>query len=301
MREFRELLSRILVEGEWRDNRTDQRARSVFGHYMRFDLQEGFPLVTEKAVPFKSVIAELVGFIRGYTSAEDFRRLGTNIWNDNANNPGTPLKPNSWLLSPWRKGEDDLGRIYGAQWRDWQGPEYLADAGLGNMVPQRIVVDQLARMIEGLMSDPFGRRHIVSAWNPGELHQMALPPCHVLFQCYVSESNYLDLQMYQRSADVFLGIPFNIASYAALLELIAAITGYTPRNLYMCLGDAHLYENAVDGAREVLRRETLPSPSLKVSVRDMGSVYATLNAVRVEDFELINYQHHPAIKVEMAV
>lgn len=284
MNEFQSLVGRTLLEGEWRDNRTAQRARSIFGHHMRFDLRLGFPLVTTKHVPFKSVVAELVGFIRGYTNAADFRALGTRIWDANAN------KTQSWLLNEHRRGTDDLGRIYGAQWRGWRVEP------LDEVVGEYRTIDQLANLIAGIKRDPFGRRHIVSAWNPAEMDQMALPPCHVLFQCFVSEQGFLDLQMYQRSADIFLGVPFNIASYAALLEVLALATGLQPRYLLMCLGDAHLYDAAIDGAHTVMQRTALRLPQLSVA----WSEGKTIDELEVSDFQLSGYGHHPAIPVEMA-
>lgn len=319
---FRDLIYATMDQGEWRGNRTSQDALSAFGHYMTFDLRKGFPLVTEKEMPFKSIIAELVGFIRGYSSAAQFRELGTNIWNANANHPGTADKPNSWLLSNFRRGEDDLGRIYGVQWRDYRSIQFFpsgeglsekitsgqagdfadvewADTlsyGPGYYAQRRI--DQLRNLLNGLVHDPFGRRHLVSAWNPGEMDQMALPPCHILFQCYVTKDRHIDLQMYQRSADVFLGIPFNIASYAAMLHWIAKMTGYQPRYLKMCLGDYHIYSEAQEACMLVLDREPLPMPDLVMHT----DPEADIDDVKVEDFELVGYESHPAIKdVAMAV
>lgn len=237
--------------------------------------------MTLKAVPFKSVIAELIGFIRGCTNVAQFQELGTGIWNQNA-------EADYWLKNPNNKGDGDLGRIYGAQWRGWLPADYTFG------MP---AIDQLQLLVHGLINDPTGRRHIVSAWNPAELDQMALPPCHILFQCFVSSDGYLDLQMYQRSADVFLGVPFNIASYAALLAYLSALTGYRPRFLKMTLGDAHLYEGQIEVAEEMVTRDCRPLPSLVVNA-DRGD---TLGEIEVDDFMLSHYNPHPALRVPMVV
>lgn len=320
MEQFKKLLAHVLDNGEWRGNRTAQRSKAVFSYNMSFDLREGFPMVTVKQVPFRSVIAELVGFIRGYKNAADFRSLGTTIWDANANQ--TP----AWLASPYRHGEDDLGRIYGAQWRKWKsgpcavptgrqgsrqlgphsGGRFFRDGGylanettsefkdLTSYLPE---VDQLQNLIYALKHNPGDRRHIVTAWNPGELDQMALPPCHILFQCFVSNDGFLDLKMYQRSADIFLGIPFNIASYAALLTLLAHLTGYKPRFLHMDLGDTHLYENQIEGAKECLQRTPLKLPQLVLGCKEDLHI----DDLCVSHFALLDYKHHTPIKVEMVV
>ena len=282
MKSYKELIQKTLANGEWHSNRTAQQTVSIFGHHMSFDLREGFPLVTEKFVPTKPVIGELVGFIRGYTNSNDFKALGCGIWDDNANS-------DYWMANPNRQHvEGDLGRIYGAQWRGWRA----LDAG-----NWPIEIDQLYNLIEGIRRDPHGRRHIVSAWNVGELDEMALPPCHVLFQCHVSKHGYLDMQMYQRSVDVFLGLPFNIASYAALLSLIAQYVGLQPRFLHMALGDCHLYENQIDGAELVLERDSRALPKLEITT----TALCPLDEVAPSDFVITGYDPHPAIKVAMVV
>jgi thymidylate synthase len=281
MQQVKDLVSEILAEGEWRENRTSQMTLGLFGRYLRFDIRKGFPLVTLKRVPFKSVMAELCGFIKGYTNAKQFEELGTTIWNANA-------QSDYWLANPNNLGNGDLGRIYGAQWVDWRGSDY--DYSLSG-------INQLQNLVDGLTKDPYGRRHIVTAWNPAELDDMALPPCHILFQCYVSMDGHMDLMMYQRSCDVFLGLPFNIASYAALLTYLAALTNYKPRNLVMALGDVHLYENQVALAREMVQREPMPLCCVEVETTQGQS----LSDVMPEHFKLFGYESHPALSVPMVV
>ena len=282
MQQYRELISDILLRGEERKWRNGHTGISIFDARMEFDLREGFPLEGLKKVPFKTgVVGELIGFIRGYTNAADFRALGCNVWNQNAN------EEPSWLNNPARKGHDDLGRIYGAQWRDIR----VQDGG------SYAVVDQLWQLLAGLRSDPHGRRHVVSAWNPAELHLMALPPCHMFFQCYVSNDGHLDLKMYQRSADAFLGIPFNIASYATLMHILAHFCNLVPRRLIMDLGDAHLYTNQIDLAHEMLKRSCPELPDLELNTDGWES----LMHIQPDDFALNGYRPHAAMNCEMAV
>lgn len=277
MQQFKDLVARILNDGEPRQWRNGHTGLGCFDHQMKFDLRLAFPMVTLKRTPWSPIIGELIGFLRGYTSAADFRNLGCNVWNQNAN------EEPSWLANPYRKGTDDLGRIYSAQWRDVRDSTYTQ-------------IDQIANLIDGLINDPHGRRHVVSAWNVAELHQMALPPCHMFFQCYASaDGRWLDLKMYQRSADVFLGVPFNIASYAALLHILAGLVGRRPRHLTMDFGDVHLYTNTIAHSRELLTRECLPLPTLKV-----GTLY-DVDQITPENFELCGYQSHGALRAEMAV
>jgi thymidylate synthase len=282
MQQYREMTSFILMNGEARQWRNGHTGISVFDYRMEFDLRAGFPLVSLKHVPFMGqCLGELLGFLRGYTSAADFRKLGCTIWDLNANN-----EPN-WLANPARNGHDDLGRIYGAQWRDIRvesGGSYA-------------VKDQMWELINGLRNDPHGRRHVVSAWNPAELHLMALPPCHMFFQCYVSNDGHLDLKMYQRSADTFLGVPFNVASYATLMIILGKLTGLTPRRLIMDFGDAHLYTDHLEKATIMISRPALPMPILECGIDPDQPV----ETIEPDQFNLVGYESHPAIKASMAV
>lgn len=264
MRPYLDLLQRILEEGVDKPDRTGTGTRSVFGHQMRFDLGEGFPVVTTKKVHLKSVIYELLWFVRGGTNVGWLNQRGVTIWDE------------------WADEDGELGPIYGAQWRSWRG------AGGGT-------VDQLAEVVESIRTDPHSRRHIVSAWNVAELPQMRLPPCHLLFQFWVGEGR-LSCQLYQRSADVFLGVPFNVASYALLTAMVAQVCELPPGELVITLGDAHLYANHFEQARLQLEREPRPLPTLALdpSVR------------RIDDFEFEHvavegYDPHPHIAAPIAV
>lgn len=289
MKQYVDLLQLLLEQGERREQARGMPTYGLFGHYLSFDLREGYPLVTVKEVPFKSVIAELVGFLQGADDAATFRKLGTKIWDANAD-------ADYWVTNPNRKYPGDLGRIYGVQWASWRSVASYRDNGDGTRTPMIGVTDQLRTLIDGLIENPQGRRHIVTAWNPGELDQMALPPCHVMFQCYVSSDGYLDLQMHQRSCDAFLGLPFNIASYAALLTYLAAVCGYKPRHLKITLGDVHLYENQLEAAHKAVGRIPMPLPQMHVRIREGG-----IAGLEVDDFILENYQSHPKIPVPMVV
>lgn len=264
MEQYHSLLRRILEEGTDKPDRTGVGTRSVFGHQMRFDLAQGFPLVTTKKVHLKSILHELLWFLRGDTNVQYLRDHGVSIWDE------------------WADADGNLGRVYGAQWRSWQKP----DGG---------TVDQIANLVQGLRKDPHSRRHLVVAYNPGEVDQMALPPCHAFFQFYVAKDR-LSCQLYQRSADVFLGVPFNIASYAALTMMVAQVVDLEPGEFIHTLGDAHLYRNHTEQALLQLSRERRPLPRLVINpeVRD-------LFAFNYEDFSLQGYDPHPAIKAEVAV
>jgi thymidylate synthase len=266
-------LKYVLENGVDKPNRTGVPARSVFGMQMRFNLENGFPAITTKKLFFNSVVAELLWFISGSSDVKDLNKLGSHIWDANAQAP---------YWKPKAKFDGDVGRIYGVQWRSWQTKDGKT-------------IDQLKEVIEKIKSDPYDRRLIVSAWNPGELDQMALPPCHILFQFYVN-GDKLSLQMYQRSADMFLGVPFNIASYSLLLSMVAQITGLKPYEFIHTLGDAHIYHNHFQQVREQLSRKPFPPPQLWLNpeIKD-------INDFKMEDIKLINYNHHPAIKAEMAV
>lgn len=285
MKAYLDLVQRIFAEGEMRSNRTGTATLGVFGGTFTHDLLDGFPLLTTKKMALKNVAAELAGFVAGVTSAAAFRALGTKIWDQNANEePG-------WLANPHRAGENDLGRIYGAQWRGWCSPAYDE----GGMLCGVGHTDQLQNLIDGIKRDPYGRRHIVTAWNPGELNRMALPPCHILFQCYVRQGGFLDVQMHMRSTDVFLGLPYNIASYAMLTHLIAILTGLLPGRLMLTFGDLHIYEDHLEQMREQARRAPLPLPELTVRWIDK------LEHVTPDIFQIHGYNSHPALAGKMAV
>jgi thymidylate synthase len=264
VQQYLSLLRRILDEGTAKSDRTGTGTLSVFGHQMRFDLAAGFPLVTTKKVHTRSVFAELLWFLRGDTNVKWLRDRGVTIWDE------------------WADEFGDLGPVYGYQWRSWPKPDGT-------------YVDQLAGVVEGLRKDPDSRRHLVSAWNVADLPAMALAPCHALFQFYVADGR-LSCQLYQRSADAFLGVPFNIASYALLTHMVAQVTGLRVGDFVHTLGDAHLYTNHLDQARLQLTREprSLPSLLLDESVRD-------LDDFDLEDIRLEGYDPHPGIRAPIAV
>jgi thymidylate synthase len=264
MLQYLDLLRKVLDEGAQKADRTGTGTKSIFGHQMRFDLAQGFPLITTKRLHVKSIVHELFWFIRGDTNLKYLNENGVRIWDE------------------WADENGDLGPIYGAQWRSWP-------------MPDGTHIDQLANVIAMLRRNPDSRRLIVTAWNPGEVEKMALPPCHCLFQFYVAKGR-LSCQLYQRSGDVFLGVPFNIASYALLTHMAAHVAGLKPGEFIHTLGDAHLYANHVKQAREQLRREPLPLPRLAIK-RDVGD----LSDFRYEDFEFVGYQSHPHIAAPVAV
>ena len=264
MRQYHDLMHRILDEGVRRGDRTGTGTLSVFGHQMRFDLARGFPLVTTKKLHIRSIVHELIWFLSGDTNIAYLKDNGVRIWDE------------------WADENGDLGPVYGRQWRSWPTP----DGGH---------VDQIDQLVEELKTNPESRRHIVSAWNVGELDAMELPPCHCLFQFYVAEGR-LSCQLYQRSADVFLGVPFNIASYALLTHMVAQVVGLAPGDFVHTLGDAHLYQNHLEQARAQLGRKPRPLPNLVLNpaVRDIF-------AFRFEHIAVENYDPHPHIKAEVAV
>jgi thymidylate synthase len=264
MRQYLDLLQRILDEGHAKSDRTGTGTRSVFGHQMRFDLADGFPLVTTKKVHLKSIIYELLWFLRGDTNIRYLNEHGVTIWDE------------------WADEQGELGPVYGYQWRSWTGRE-----------PESI--DQITSVIEQIRTNPDSRRLIVSAWNVADLGAMALPPCHLLFQFYVADGR-LSCQLYQRSADVFLGVPFNIASYALLTLMTAQVTDLQPGEFVLTLGDAHLYENHLEQARLQLAREPNPLPTLRIE----PSVKSIFD-FQYEHFRLENYDPHPHIKAPIAV
>ena len=259
MRGYLDLVRTILDQGEQREDRTGTGTLSIFGAQVRYDMREGFPILTTKKVLFSAVVRELLWFLRGSTNINDDLTQHTPIWD------------------AWADADGNLGPIYGHQWRNWGGQG----------------IDQIQQAIDLIKDEPHSRRIIVSAWNVGDLPKMALPPCHAFFQFYV-QGNRLDCQLYQRSADVALGVPFNIASYALLTELIANECGLRPGFFVHTLGDAHIYTNHVDGLRQQLEREPYPLPRLRVADKPLGDI-------QFEDIELDGYQHHPFIKFKVAV
>jgi thymidylate synthase len=290
MKQYLNLLEKTLEEGKWQQNRTGVPTKRLAGGMLEFDLKDSFPAVTTKKLAFNAVKGELIGFIRGYDTAEQFRSLGCKVWDQNAN------ENQMWLDNPYRMGHDHLGRIYGVQWRSWTPP---GEFGVDNEI------DQLANAVRDIIHNPTSRRILVTAWNPGELDQMALPPCHMTYQLLVDvESNELSLCMYQRSCDMFLGIPFNIASYALLLELIAAATGKRAGKLIMFLADVHIYQNHVEQVLEQLKRRTMPLCQLAIKedfFYRSEDPMKRLELCEPSDISLDNYVSHLPIKGEMAV
>lgn len=282
MKQYHELLNDILENGEERNDRTGMGTISVFGRNLRFDLRRGFPAITTKKLAWKAVVGELLWFIEG---SKDERRLAE-ITHGTKEGAVTIWTPNS--LAPYwknkKKFDGDVGRIYGVQWRRWRKP---FNGGY---------VDQLENLINSLKNDPHGRRHILTAWNPGELDEMVLPPCHMMAQFYVSNNNELSCQMYQRSVDAFLGLPFNIASYALFTHMIAQVCGYRAKELVINMGDVHLYKNHIEQTKTQLQRDLLASPSLVLNP-DIKEI----DKFTMKDIHLLNYTSHEAIKGEMAV
>lgn len=264
MKQYQDLLRLVLEQGASKSDRTGTGTRSLFGHQMRFDLSAGFPVLTTKKLHLRSIIVELLWFLRGETNVRYLHEHNVTIWDE------------------WARADGELGPVYGKQWRSWQ-------------TKSGETVDQISQVIEQIRKSPDSRRHIVSAWNVGEIGEMALPPCHCLFQFYVAGGK-LSCQLYQRSADVFLGVPFNIASYALLTLMMAQVTGLEPGDFVHTFGDVHLYNNHVEQAALQLERAPRPLPTMKLnpSVRD-------LFAFTPADFELVGYDPHPHIKAPVAV
>lgn len=323
MKQYLDLVRDVLENGSWQANRTGIRTKSLPGAMMKFDLQEGFPAVTTKKLAFKSAIGELVGFLRAYRSAADFRALGCKVWDQNANeNP-------QWLASPYRLQEDDLAAVYGVQWRQWpaykvidvtqpNGPAQVLDAlgkgyqNLGTLPDNRVLlykaVDQLRECLDTIIKDPGSRRILFHGWNCAQLDEMALPPCHLLYQFLVNqERGEINLCLYIRSNDIGLGSPFNLCEGAALLHLVGRLTGYTPRWFTYFIGDAHVYENHIPMLEEQLKRDPFEAPRLQLSDRipdyAVTGQYAPewLEKVEPTDFWLEGYQHHPPLTAPMAV
>lgn len=299
MKQYHDLLIDILENGEERDDRTGVGTRSVFGRNLRFDLRRGFPAITTKKLAWKAVVGELLWFIEGSSSE---RRLAE-ITHGSREGTVTIWTPNA-LASYWKdkaEFEGDLGRVYGVQWRHWRKHQERLNFGPAHLGGQRIAVDrteidQLKNLVEGLKNDPNGRRHILSSWNVGELDQMALPPCHVMSQYYVNKNKELSCHMYQRSVDVFLGLPFNIASYALLTHMIAHHCGLKVGELIISTGDTHIYKDHVEQVQEQLSRTEFPLPTLYLNY-DKKSMFQFV----MEDILLDGYQSHGTIKAKMAV
>ena len=264
MRQYLDLLNRVMTDGTQKNDRTGTGTRSIFGHQMRFPLAEGFPLLTTKKLHLKSIIYELLWFLQGDTNVKYLQEHGVRIWNE------------------WAGTDGSLGPIYGYQWRSW--PDYHGGS-----------VDQIAQAVETIKNNPDSRRIIVCAWNVAQIDEMALPPCHTLFQFYVADGR-LSLQLYQRSADIFLGVPFNIASYALLLMMMAQVTGLQAGDFVHTLGDAHIYTNHFNQVREQMNRDPRPLPTMKINP-DVKSIFD----FKYEDFTLENYNPHPHIKGVVAV
>jgi thymidylate synthase len=265
MRQYLDLLADVRTHGEQRDDRTDTGTVSLFGRQLHFDLQDGFPVVTTKRIHLKSVFHELLWFISGSTNVGYLQDNDVSIWDE------------------WADEDGELGPVYGSQWRSWPDP----DGGS---------IDQLADVIDNIRHNPTSRRHVVSAWNPADLDDMALPPCHVLFQFYVSDGERLDCQLYQRSADLFLGVPFNITSYATLTHMVAQVCGLKPGTFVHTFGDAHIYTNHLDQVDTQLEREPYNRPSLELNP-DVDQI----DGFTYDDITVHDYDHHPAISGDVAV
>ena len=287
MKAYLDLLQFILENGDKKEDRTNTGTISSFGHQLAFDLEDGFPAVTTKSLAWKGVVSELLWFLEG---SDDERRLAeirfgkdrselidlskySTIWTDNADNQGKQL---GYENTEYKK---NLGPVYGVQWRNWGG------------------IDQIANLLENLHKNPDGRRHILSAWNVGDIEKMALPPCHVMSQFYVNNGT-ISCHMYQRSADMFLGVPFNIASYALLLCIFGKILNLKPKRFVHSFGDAHIYMNSVDQVKEQLSRTPMKPPELSIPEIDSLS---DISNYEIDDFKLLNYEHHPAFKAKMAI
>ena len=264
MKQYLDLMQKVLNEGQKKSDRTGTGTLSIFGHQMEFDLSDGFPLVTTKKVHLKSIVHELIWFLQGSTNISYLKENGVSIWDE------------------WADENGDLGPVYGAQWRSWP------DGNNGT-------IDQIQNLIQGIKTNPDSRRHIVSAWNPALVDEMALPPCHSLFQFYVADGE-LSCQLYQRSADIFLGVPFNIASYALLTHMVAHVCNLKARKFVHTFGDAHLYLNHLEQAKLQLSRDTKLLPQLKLN-SDVKNIFD----FKFEDIEIINYESHPSISAPIAV
>jgi len=287
---YLDALQNILVNGDDRPDRTGTGTKSIFGLQMKFDLEEGFPAVTTKKLAWRAMVSELLWFISGSGDEYHLREIlhgsryseKKTIWTDNA-------LANSWVSKRLQRHPGDLGRIYGVQWRRWRKPLIRVN----KVVLQNH--DQLLELISGIKEDPYSRRHIISAWNPGEIEMMALPPCHIMSQFYVNNGK-LSCHMYQRSADMFLGIPFNIASYALFTHMIAQVCNLSVGELIISLGDAHIYNNHIDQVKEQLSRKPFPVPTLKLNPE-----ISVITDFEMDDIWLENYECHDIITAPMAI
>ena len=323
MKQYLDLVRTILETGTWQENRTGIRTISMPGAMLRFDLQQGFPAVTTKKLAFKSAIGEMIGFLRASRSAADFRELGCKVWDANANeNP-------QWLANPYREGPDDLGGVYGVQWRQWPAYKILAEDASARIedarargyrivtrfeedgVPKVLLykaIDQLRQCLDTIMRNPTDRRILFHGWNPAVLEEIALPACHLLYQFVPNVvRREISLCLYIRSNDVGLGTPFNLAEGAALLALVARLTGYTPRWFTYFIGDAHIYENQLAMLERQLERTPYESPTLSIAARVPSFVETGryepewLEKVEPSDFSLVGYRHHEPLTAPMAV
>jgi thymidylate synthase len=323
MQQYLDLVRQIFEQGSWQENRTGIRTLSIPGAMLRFDLEQGFPALTTKKLAFKSAIGELVGFLRASRNAAEFRALGCKVWDQNAN------ENKQWLANPYRLGEDDLGPVYGVQWRQWPAYKVLprtenrqiqsalekgfslvgafSEGGVEQVLLYK-AVDQLRQCLDTIMSNPADRRILFHGWNWAQLDEMALPPCHLLYQFLANKSKgELSLCLYVRSNDVGLGTPFNLTEGAALLHLVARLTGYKAKWFTYFVGDAHIYENHVEMLQEQLKRTPYPAPKLAISERipaftDTGKFEPEwLDKVEPSDFSLVGYQHHAPLTAPMAV
>lgn len=324
MKQYLQLIETILATGTWQGNRTGIRTIRIPGASMRFDLlRDGFPAITTRRLPFKAAAGELVGFLRGYRSAADFRTLGCKVWDQNANENA------QWLANPYRLGPDSLGEIYGYQWRNWPAYKLLdvddaaqivdatahgyraigqvAEEGRTKVVLHK-AIDQVRQCLDTIIANPADRRILFHAWNCAQLDQMALPPCHLLYQFMPDAgTRELSLCLYVRSNDMGLGAPFNVCEAAMMVSLAARLTGYVARWLTYFIGDAHIYENQLDMLREQLSREPLPAPRLAIADRipafaETGRYEPEwLDRVEPADFMLENYRHHPPLTAPMAI
>lgn len=280
MKQYLNLMQKVLDEGEERGDRTGTGTISLFGEKMEFDLRQGFPLLTTKKLHIKSIVHELLWFIRGDTNTKYLRDNGVTIWDE------------------WSDEKGNLGPVYGEQWRGWYQFTGTKMSPYGEIYVEHNHIDQLQNVIDSIKNNPYSRRHIVSAWNVGELDKMALPPCHMMFQFYCTTDGYLDLQLYQRSCDIFLGVPYNIASYSLLLSMVAKITGRKPRKFIWVGGDVHLYSNHIKQAKEQLKRPTyvhkLPTLYLKYGLKNIDDF-------KYEHINIVDYKAYPHIKAPVAI